>query len=86
MEQFFIALFGLTAMWLALGKSDSQRKWATVAGLLGQPFWIYFAIMNGGWGILILTLCYTAVYIRGFIVQWGFYPKIESFLKTHFNW
>jgi hypothetical protein len=86
MEQFFIDLFGLTAMWLAFGKSDSQRKLAPIAGLLGQPFWMYFAVKNGGWGILILTFCYTAVYLRGFIVQWGLLLKIESFLKTHFKW
>lgn len=86
MEQFFIALFGLTAMWLALGKSDSQRKWAPVAGLLGQPFWMYFAVNNGGWGILILTFCYTAVYIRGFIVQWGLTTRIKSFIETNFKW
>jgi len=85
MEQFFIAIFGLTALWLALGKDDNLRKWSPICGLLGQPFWMYFAIRNGGWGILILTFFYTLVYIRGFIVQWGYEDIIKSFLKNNFR-
>lgn len=71
MEQIFIAIFGLSALWMALGTSPIQRKWAPILGLCGQPFWFYFAYQSSGWGILILVCCYTAVYLRGAAVQWG---------------
>jgi TRAP-type C4-dicarboxylate transport system permease small subunit len=72
-NQLLIAVFGLTAIWLAMGNWAPGRKWAPVVGLCGQPFWFYFALQTGGWGILVLTGAYTAVYVRGVWVQWG--PK-----------
>jgi hypothetical protein len=69
--QVFIALFGLSALWMAMGKSERQRKWAPVLGLAGQPFWAAFAWQTGGWGLGILVSAYTVVYARGVWVQWG---------------
>lgn len=85
LEQLFIAVFGLTAIWLALGKDDNLRKWSPVCGLIGQPFWMYFALQNGGWGIFILTIAYTLVYLRGFIIQWGYDTHIKRFLHDNFR-
>lgn len=70
MNQFAIALFGLTAIWLAMGNWQTGRKWAPIIGLCGQPFWMYFALQTGGWGIFVLTLAYTGVYVRGAWIQW----------------
>jgi hypothetical protein len=70
MNQLAIAVFGLSALWLAMGNWPPGRKWAPVIGLCGQPFWMYFAWQADGWGILALTAAYTAVYARGAWVQW----------------
>lgn len=70
MDQLFIAIFGLTAIWLATGNCPTGRKWAPIIGLCGQPFWFWFAHESGGWGVMILTSAYTAVYVRGVWVQW----------------
>jgi hypothetical protein len=71
MTQFLLALFGLTALWLAMGNSVRERKWAPVVGLLGQPAWLYYAIQSKAWGLLIISIAYTPVYARGAWKQWG---------------
>lgn len=70
MNQLFIAIFGLTSIYFAMGHNPKQRKWAPVIGLAGQPFWAYFAWQSNGWGLGALVLAYTAVYINGIRVQW----------------
>lgn len=76
MNQLAIAIFGLTAIWLAMGNWQPGRKWAPVIGLCGQPFWMLFAWQSDGWGVLLLTLGYTAVYLRGVWIQWS--PTSQS--------
>jgi hypothetical protein len=71
MTQLFIALFGLSGVWMAMGRNPTQRKWAPIVGLCGQPFWALFAWQTQAWGLGLLVLAYTAVYIRGIWVQWG---------------
>lgn len=72
MIQFFIALFGLSSLWMALGNSPLQRKWAPLIGLCGQPFWAVFAWETGGWGLAVLVAAYTVAYLRGAWLQWSF--------------
>lgn len=64
MTQFLMAMFGLSAMALALSPRPDRRAWAPVAGLMGQPFWAAFAYQSGGWGLGLLVAAYTLVYIR----------------------
>lgn len=70
MIQLALAFFGLTALYMATGKNPVARKWAPLVGLMGQPFWMVFAITASAWGLLALSIAYTAVYIRGAWVQW----------------
>lgn len=65
-----LAMFGLTAMTLAMGHSARGRKWAPLIGLAGQPFWIVFAIQVEAWGLIPLATAYSVVYARGAWVQW----------------
>lgn len=46
------------------------HRWAPLVGLCGQPFWITFALQSSAWGLLALSLAYSAVYVRGAWVQW----------------
>lgn len=71
MTQLFIALFGLTSIWLAMGNNATGRKWAPLIGLAGQPFWFAFAWQSDAWGLLVLVGAYTLVYMRGALLQWG---------------
>jgi hypothetical protein len=73
--QFGIALFGLTALWWAMGHSQRLRRWAPVVGLVGQVFWFSFAWLAHRKGVdvrglVVLCTAYTAVYVRGVIIQW----------------
>lgn len=70
MIQLMLAVFGLTALWLAMGRSERGRRWSPIIGLAGQPFWLWFAVSVQAWGLLALSLAYTAVYVRGAWVQW----------------
>jgi multisubunit Na+/H+ antiporter MnhB subunit len=70
MTQAALAFFGLTALWLAMGTSARGRRWAPVLGLMGQPWWLLHAWSTSAWGLLVLSLAYTAVYARGAWVQW----------------
>ena len=70
MIQVALAFFGLSALWMATGPNERARRWAPVVGLCGQPFWIVFALQSSAWGLLALSLAYSAVYVRGALVQW----------------
>jgi hypothetical protein len=68
--QLALAVFGLSALWLATGQSARGRRWAPVIGLCGQPAWLWFAVDAQAWGLFTLSLAYTAVYARGALLQW----------------
>jgi hypothetical protein len=68
--QLALALFGLSALWMAMGNNAWARRWAPVVGLCGQPFWLWFAASANAWGLFVLSLVYSAVYVRGIVVQW----------------
>jgi len=68
--QIALAGFGLTAMWLAMGRSTKGRKFAPIIGLLGQPFWLIFSCQSQAWGLMLLSVAWSFVYMRGIAVQW----------------
>ena len=70
MSQFFIALFGLTAMAFALGHNVTRRRWAPILGLCAQPFWFYATWQAQQLGIFVLCIAYTMVYINGIRLHW----------------
>ena len=46
LSQASIAVFGVTAVALSQSLSPAARKWASVFGLVGQPFWFYSAAVS----------------------------------------
>jgi hypothetical protein len=68
--QALLAATGLTALWMGLGTNPRARRFAPLVGLAGQPLWITFALRADAWGLLALSIAYTAVYARGAWVQW----------------
>ena len=70
MIQLALAFFGLSAMFMATGHNPRARRWAPIVGICGQPFWVIFSIQTHAWGLLALSAVYTAVYVRGAILQW----------------
>ena len=68
--QFFIALFGVSAVILAQSKSYERRRWASVLGLVGQPFWFWVSWHTQQWGIFFLSILYTMSWAVGFYRSW----------------
>lgn len=69
-SQIGIAFFGVTAIYLSQDTRESRRRWASVFGLCGQPFWIFETVSAQQWGILALCVLYTWSWWRGFRHHW----------------
>ena len=69
-EQIFIGLFGVTAVWLSQDSRDTVRRWACIFGLVAQPFWFYAAWKAEQWGIFALAFLYTYSWLRGVKANW----------------
>lgn len=65
-----IALCGVTAVFLSQDTRTSWRRWSSVFGLCGQPFWIVETFTHQQWGILALTVLYAWSWGRGFWTYW----------------
>lgn len=68
--QVFIALFSVTAVALSQCESLSLRRWASVFGLVSQPFWYWTSWHAEQWGIFALSFLYTAAWTKGFWQAW----------------
>lgn len=69
-EQIGIVCTGVVAVWLSQDSRDHWRRYASLFGLAGQPFWLWAAWTAGQWGILVISLLYTASWARGMWVHW----------------
>lgn len=69
-EQAFIALTELIAIWLLQSKATKYRKWACIFGLLGQPFWFYASYEANQWGAFILCFFFTMAWIKSLNDYW----------------
>jgi hypothetical protein len=70
LDQIGIAVSGVVAVWLSQDKRESWRRWASIFGMLSQPFWFYAAWKAEQWGIFGLCLLYTYAWARGFWAHW----------------
>ena len=63
--QGLLALLGLGAAWMLTEPSTRKQYIGCWLGLMSQPFWVYTVWTTGSWGIGILCIMYTLVYIKG---------------------
>lgn len=75
-SQIGLAVFGLTAIILVAKKN----KWGFVVGLISQPFFLITSYINKQWGLFILSIAYTFVWIFG-IYEWFFKSKKNQKVK-----
>lgn len=69
-EQLVIAACGIASVWLSQSRRFTARRWAAPIGLLAQPAWLWAAWQAGQWGIFVLSIVYTAAWIRGIHTHW----------------
>ena len=70
LDQIAIAFSGVIAVWLTQDRRESWRRWASIFGMLGQPFWFYAAWKAEQWGIFGLCALYAYAWARGFWTHW----------------
>lgn len=80
--QLFIALFGVTAVLLSQAKTEAYRKYASVFGLVGQPFWFWAAYESNQWGIFVLCILYSLSWGKGFYQFWLAKPEPKELSET----
>jgi hypothetical protein len=69
-DQLGIAATGVTAIFLTQSKLESRRRYACLFGIAGQPFWYWTAISAEQWGVVFLSLFYTAAWAKGVWTHW----------------
>ena len=69
-SQSFIFIFGVSAIFMSQSPNIKIRKWACIAGLIGQPFWFYTTIIHQQWGMLLMCFFYTYAWSRGIKTYW----------------
>jgi len=67
--QTWIIVFGVTSIWF-LGRTEDWKRWGYILGLLSEPAWIYTAIKNEQWGILILAIFFIYGWLQGIFNYW----------------
>lgn len=60
-----LAVFSLIATWCFTSKDARVKKWGPLFGLAAQPFWFYAAYVAGQWGMVLLSVVYTSLYVNG---------------------
>lgn len=70
LDQVVIACTELTAMWLLQSKNSSKRKYSSIFGLLGQPFWFYSSYISHQWGTFLLCFLFTSIWFKIFHDYW----------------
>jgi hypothetical protein len=84
-----LALFGLTAIYLALYGSERGRFWSPIVGMCGQPFWLVFSLRTDAYGILVVDVAYAALYIgairRNLKAQRAAKKSLRDMTETDFD-
>jgi hypothetical protein len=81
LPQIGLALTGLIAIYLTQSRSEKQRRFACIFGILGQPFWFWATYQAEQWGMFALCFLYAASWIKGFWIHW-----LHPTFKASYPW
>jgi hypothetical protein len=84
-EQFFIAATELIAMYLMQSNKYTDRKYSSIFGLLGQPFWFYASYTHEQWGSLFIGFFFTALWVKNFKSYWIDPPERKLKPKEYYS-
>jgi hypothetical protein len=68
--QLIIALSGVLALALTQSMLFERRRWASIVGLAGQPFWLTITFSWATWGMFLCSVLYTLVWCWSFYKHW----------------
>lgn len=69
-SQVVITLVGVPAIYLSQSLNKDTRRWSSVFGLGGQPFWFMMAYSASAWGVFLMSCLYTHAWFTGFKNNW----------------
>lgn len=84
--QLGIALFGVSAVACSQSNQAKTRRWASVLGLVGQPFWFYATWKAQQWGMFGLCFLYTWAWGKGFWNNWIMQWPTQLWLAKNLGW
>lgn len=65
-----VAILIFSCLSILLFSTKKAYRFGFVAGLCGQPFWIYSSLCAEQWGIFAVSLWYTFFHIKGIMTHW----------------
>ncbi len=68
--QIVITCTGCTSLYLLASQSPRVRMWGAIVGLIGEPFWLTTAYLNGQAGIVALAFVYGINWTRIAYCNW----------------
>lgn len=69
LDQWVILLTGVPAIFITQCR-PAWIRWASVLGMIGQPFWIYSSAHSHSYGMLIVNCLYTVAWGKGIYTYW----------------
>ena len=69
-QEALLTFLSLLAIYCAIDPKQSKRRYAPVFGLLAQPFWFYTTYQAQQWGIFVLSIAYTLLWLKGLYTAW----------------
>jgi hypothetical protein len=70
LAQIAIGITGCLAILLLQQESTKVKRWAPVAGLFGQPFWLLHAYETQAWGVFFVCGLYVLIWAQGIFLYW----------------
>lgn len=70
LDLLWIGVWGAAAAWLSQSRTEALRRWASVFGLAGLPWWFHAAWAQADWRLLAIAMLYLAAWLRGAWVHW----------------
>lgn len=65
--QAWIVITGGASIWLMSDPASPHHRRGCWIGLAGQPCWLISTLQNFQWGMFLLSVVFTASYIRGIV-------------------
>ena len=78
LSQTVIIFTGIGSIYLVSSQHAKTRMYAGIIGLIGEPFWLTTALINGQWGLVILVVAYGINWSRVFWKNYKAYKLEET--------
>lgn len=68
--QVVLFLTGAVAVYLTQQHDEELKRYSSLFGMAGQPFWYYTTLSTGQYGVFLLTIIYTYCWSLGIYNNW----------------